>query len=428
MRPSLWLGAGLLLAVLAGLLVVRPGWSTGPFAGAIPVGSMPSAVALDAHTGHAVVTNYADDTVSLLDARSGATLGTIPVGHAPISVAVNGRTGRAFIINAGDDSVSVLDLATGVVVQTLALVPNPGGVCAVAGLAVDEQSGHVFVAGGPAVGGQPGAVTMLDGRSGRVLHTASLGAGSLGVAVDPRTHRVFVTNLLDDTVSVLDTASGRVVRTTPVGAHPMNVAVDARSGRAFVTNSFANTVSVLDAHSGAILRTVAVGRTPQTLAVDAHAGRVFVVNAGDGTLSVLDARTGVVQHTVTIGTIRPQPVATDMSAVDVVADEHAGRAFIVNGSAVDRNGIPTPGSVAMLDAQSGHVLRTVTVGRDPLAMAVDETTGQLFVVNTGPEGTPGGPTVWGQILAVARRWFTWLPQPLPPSHNGTVTVLGLTRM
>jgi YVTN family beta-propeller protein len=153
-----------------------------------------------------------------------------------------------------------------------------------------------------------------------------------------------------------------------------------------------------------------------------HAGRVFVVNAGDGTVSVLDARTGAVQRTVTIGALRPQSLATYMNSVDVVADEHGGRAVVVSGSAVDRNGIPLPGGVTLLDARSGRVLRTVTVGRIPMAVAVDDTTARLFVVNNGPEGGPGRQTVWRWWIPP--RLWRWLPQPSPQPHTGNVTVLG----
>src|SRR5690242_5143031 len=60
--------------------------------GPIPVGSSPGYVAVDTRTGHAFVTNYLDDSVSVFDTRRGIAVGTVRVGHAPSAVAVDART------------------------------------------------------------------------------------------------------------------------------------------------------------------------------------------------------------------------------------------------------------------------------------------------------------------------------------------------
>src|SRR5438552_473478 len=63
-----------------------------------------------------------------------------------------------------------------------------------------------------------------------------------------------------------------LVRTVPVGQGPTALALDQRTHRVFVANSDDNTVSVLDADRGTLLRTVAVGRYPDAVAVDARTG------------------------------------------------------------------------------------------------------------------------------------------------------------
>jgi YVTN family beta-propeller protein len=159
-------------------------------------------------------------------------------------------------------------------------------------------------------------------------------------------HRLWFT--ADHTVNVLDEATGRIVRVIPVGLAPTRVAIDERLGRVFVTNQNDNTVRMVDERAGVVLRTIAVGMTPSTVAVDAATGPVFVVNAADGTLSVLDARRGIVLRTVRLGGQRPQPL-TDTNATDLMVDEHAARAFVIDGSpfvidgrTVDSRGNPAP--------------------------------------------------------------------------------------
>jgi len=231
------------------------------------------------------------------------------------------------------------------------------------------------------------SLSMLDATSGRLLRTVG-GTRPGPMAVDTHTRRVFVLNggggTSNGVVTILDSATGRVVGNTPVGrlALPVTPVVDTRTGRVFVANDGGGTgsVSVLDARSGALLRTVTVGPHPFVMAVDGRSSRVFV---------------------------------TSLGAMDA-----AGH---LTGS----------GSVSVLDAQSGMLLRTVPVGVEPAVIAVDERAGRAFVVNVAGDSH--------DTLAAARSLVPGLPQPAPPCNSygqvstrcrlapGSVTVLDATR-
>jgi YVTN family beta-propeller protein len=68
----------------------------------------------------------------------------------------------------------------------------------------------------------------------------------IGVAADPGTHSVYVTNYDDNTVSVIDAPTRTVTATVPVGRGPGRAAVDPSTHTAFITNSGDNTVSVIE--------------------------------------------------------------------------------------------------------------------------------------------------------------------------------------
>lgn len=113
---------------------------------------------------------------------------------------------------------------------------------------------------------------------------------------------------------------------------------------------------------------VPVGPWPVAVAADDRTGHVFVINNTDGrhpgTVTILNAATGDVIRTIAVGVL---PVA-------VAIDERRGHVFVINQKS---------SSVSMLDATSGQVLHTIGVGRVPAAIVVDETTGRAFV----PTGT-----------------------------------------
>jgi len=125
-----------------------------------------------------------------------------------------------------------------------------------------------------------------------------------------------------------------------------------------------------------------VGR--QGIAIDERTGRVFVVNAGyasrgRGSVAVLDARSGRLLRTTPVGLY---PIAA-------VADERAGRVFVLNGGL----NLDVPGTVSVLDARDGRLLRTIGIEKHPLAVAVDETTGRVFVASIGNTGNGYAATV-----------------------------------
>jgi DNA-binding beta-propeller fold protein YncE len=178
-----------------------------------------------------------------------------------------------------------------------------------------------------------------------------------------------------------------MARIIAVGQNPTAVTVDTQTERAFVLNlgtldRFGNpagpgSVSVLDTGSGDVLGTTIVGTDPNAAAVDEASGRVFVVNGGSfdsygrltgpGSVSVLDARTGRVLRTVA-GGVAP-------GAVEV--DQQTERVFVINRGTGGNN----RGSVSMLDARTGSLMRTVRVGVYPASAAIDVPLGRLFVAN-----------------------------------------------
>jgi YVTN family beta-propeller protein len=363
------------------------------------------------------VTDIVDDTVSVLDASTGAVLRTVPVGAMlPDDVqriAVDTLTNRVFVAGA---EVQTLDARTGGIVNTVS-----GGV---GSLAVDERTGRAFAADYSA-----NKVSVLNAWSGRLLSTIPVGPGPFHVAVDTLTGRVFVKGVRG--LSMLDARSGQVLRTIPVGAarFAQMVVDDKRTGRVFVVDPDKATVSVLDGRSGALVWTTVVGQYLGTLLVDAPRGLVILTRtAGSGTGSVvmLDARSGAIRRIVTVG----------QNPAGIAVDERTGRVFVTAVGRRDGSFRATvEGTVSVIDARSGAVLETTAVGVNPYLVSVDERTGRAFVVNSGCANVglacsiSGQSDAWGWIPSGVRHWLPFLPSPASSGRSipGSVSVLDAAR-
>ncbi len=86
--------------LLLGLLVLFPGgaWAGGP---------------------QAYITNFSDNTVSVIDTASNTVTATVPVGAGPRGVAVNPAGTFAYVANRFSNNVSVIDTASNTVVATV---------------------------------------------------------------------------------------------------------------------------------------------------------------------------------------------------------------------------------------------------------------------------------------------------------------------
>jgi DNA-binding beta-propeller fold protein YncE len=257
---------------------------TGAILRHIAIGVTPgaiSAVAVDARSGHALVVNRGDGSVTTLDSRGGTVLHVAYTGYGPASLVVDERAGRALVVNTNDRSLSVLDTRSGTVLRTVPMDPGP--------LAVDERTGHVFVA--TITNSGSSLVHVLDARSGRLLSTASSGsAGSYPVAMAADAHIRRVVMATGNGVYVLDSHSGALVRTVAVGSAFGAIAVDAQTGRAYVigqVNAGGSTATLPSNGSGTILAAWSSQAQRWLPWLPRHAPPT-PVPSGTGLLSVLD--------------------------------------------------------------------------------------------------------------------------------------------
>jgi DNA-binding beta-propeller fold protein YncE len=199
-------------------------------------------------------------------------LGETSAGFPAVTLAVNPATNTIYAANniypsSGPqlgDRVYVMNGATcdaantqgcGQMPTTAKVGANPSGI------AVDPATNTIYTAN-LADGELAGSVTVINGATcngsnttgcGDPTHTVAAGFGSAGIALDPTTHRVYVTNIEDTSVSVINGAScngrdaagcGQSPPKIAVGNYPNAIAIDPAARTAYVSNGD-STVSVI---------------------------------------------------------------------------------------------------------------------------------------------------------------------------------------
>jgi DNA-binding beta-propeller fold protein YncE len=198
-----------------------------------------------------------------------------------LSLAVNRATNTIYAANVFNtalgnpppyfgNSVYVIDGATCDATNTTGCSQTPAAITLASyppigsnpmGIAVDQVTDTIYTAN-IADAEHPGTVSVINGATcngqdtsgcGQTPVTAPAGFGAGSIAVDRRTHDVYVTNIEDTSVSVINGATcnrtdtsgcSQTPKKVAVGNYPSSIAVDPEVGSAYVTN-FDNTVSVI---------------------------------------------------------------------------------------------------------------------------------------------------------------------------------------
>jgi YVTN family beta-propeller protein len=106
-------------------------------------------------------------------------------------------------------------------------------------------------------------VSAINAKTDTVTATIPVGHSPAGVAVNPTTGILYVTNGLDNTVSVIDAAGRKLVVTLTVGTEPIGVAVNSTTDTAYVGNYAGGTVSVISAARTPTALTASIRVSPQ---------------------------------------------------------------------------------------------------------------------------------------------------------------------
>jgi len=191
--------------------------------------------------------------------------------------------------------------------------------------------------------------------------TDTVGTYPAGIAINPATNTIYVTNHDSNTVSVINGATNTMVATIPVGNNPMAIAVNPVTNTIYVGNFGETSVSVISGVTNAVTATLTVGTNPAAIAVDSAANIIYVADWGSSQGSIINGATNAVT-TLTSGQF---PSAMASNPVTTMA-------YSVNYN----NSSPTVSVLDGANASIANITSAASVG--PLMVAVNPITNTIY--------------------------------------------------
>ena len=240
----------------------------------------------------------------------------------------------------------------------------------------------------------PGAAYRIAWRDNRVVASSGFDgrAGVHGVAIDPVTGRAIVSSVgrLPNNAWQSRTPGEAPLAANAAVAHLVAYGADATVKRPKSTDPDSAPVQITSRALGDFM----AGGPAVAVRANSSGHRVVVLPLpANDALAVLDADSGSLLHTVPLGVV---PVSAVISAdgstawVSVLGgakpkpgERAASQWFDPRGEPVriDARGIAERGTVTRIDAATGRVVTSVTVGLHPTGLAWNERRGLLYVVN-----------------------------------------------
>jgi YVTN family beta-propeller protein len=212
---------------------------------------------------------------------------SVATGPTPVHMVSTGQV--IFVTNFGQDSISVIDALTWKSIKTIRVCQSPHGIV----LSPNRRLVYASCNGGE-------AVAVIDVASQTLLTTipTPVLSAPYGIAVSADGRYVYVSDYDTGRLMVIDAAAKTYLRSVEVGAHPMLIAHSPDGKRLYVANNGSRSVSVLDigkdpANPQILVAGIPVAGYPHGLALTPDGRYLLVANTLGDTLSVIDTSTNI---------------------------------------------------------------------------------------------------------------------------------------
>ena len=263
------------------------------------VGTFPDAIAVSPNDSLALVANYAANSVTPINLKTGKVLAAISAGQGPAGIAIAPDSKTAYVTDAGTSpvgtTVTPIDLTTLRARAPITVGAGPQGIA----ISPDGQTAWVALAGA-VVAGQAGAigssVVSVNLATRHVSSPITVGNAPIAIAVSPDGSTVWVGNAYSGSVSPISVSTSTAGTPIAVSGAPSALVVAPDSQTVFVadeSSSVAKTSNVtpISASSGTAGTPVVVGKNPSGLAITPDGATLWVVCNGADTLEPIDVKT-----------------------------------------------------------------------------------------------------------------------------------------
>jgi YVTN family beta-propeller protein len=278
-------------------------------------------------------------------------------------------------------------------------IPSNGIRVSSKGIALNTQTGKFY-----AVNAKQDSVRVLD-ANGHLLTSIPVGRQPQSIAINPDTNRVYVTNSGSGTVAVINGGTDKTIANVPVGSLPYMIAVNRATKKIYVSRTFSDVTVIIDGQTNAA-KTVKAG-AGDAVAAESLENNTYLINYENPDVTVFDGTNDHVDkikasnhlwslaaipmtkkiYAVSVGAAEVTVIGQKLKSTTlrgigelpcaIAVDYSSGKVFVANYGS---------NNVSVIDGATDSVVTTISVAPNPQAIAVDSSNHNVYVASTR-EGT-----------------------------------------
>ena len=219
----------------------------------------PGGFAIDEQRGYIYVTLNSNNSVGIVNMKTGKFEAHVPVGVAPYSVIIK------------DDKIYVTNWGGRLAVKSDKTAMSTG-----TAVVVDPKTGIA----------SSGTVSVIDLNSRKVIKEIKVHLHPSGMVLHPDGSRLYVANANSDLISVINTQTDEVIKDInpkpmaelPFGSAPNALAISSDGKTLYVANGGNNLIAVIDLKTDAVKGLIPAGWYPGAVVLSKDGSKIFVAN------------------------------------------------------------------------------------------------------------------------------------------------------
>ncbi|MEI7577693.1 MAG: hypothetical protein WCK51_12435 [Armatimonadota bacterium] len=199
------------------------------------------------------------------------------------------------VLNKAENTVWLIDEKSGKPRAKLPTGPNPNEVM----VSPDQKTATISdMGGGP--GGPGKTLTFVDIEKGEIKKTVNIEPNGAPHGIQWLSNdRLVFTSHVSDSINEFDVPSGKVLRTMPTQQKGTHLVVFGNDNKnAFAVNAFSGTITAFDFSAGKITKQIVAGNRAEGISISPDGSYIACANVGGNDTSIIDTRSLEVIHTI----------------------------------------------------------------------------------------------------------------------------------
>jgi len=314
----------------------------------------------------------------IIDTNKNKVIQKVEVGRRSRGVAVNPNLGKVYVANRSDDTVHVIDEKSGKTKEIIRTQCNPWGI------AVNPNNNKVYAVN--LLGewydnhGQSATVTVIDGKKDTILKHIPVGKITCHIAINPKTNLAYTADEDNAQVSVIDCDKDEVIRIVDgIGLTIDEISINPKTKKVYIPSHFFEGTIVVDAQKKEVEAKIKHYGWVTSAGVNPATNKIYVSNQEDGYVDVIDGRSNKIIDKINLG------VGTNLMHrlwPVVKVDTKRNRVFVI---------LTRFCGVAVIDGKKDLLMKRIQLGplnnQDPgqfagsceFGIAINEWTNRIYV-------------------------------------------------